>query len=151
MTEINIGVDVDAVSAVMALPLDAVVVKTLRGVITGWSPVARDLYGYPPEEISGCDASVLFPPGWQCEEADLLRRVTAGERVAPYSTNRVRKDGTIITVLLAMSAIVDKAGTVVGVASTSRLASAVARCAAAPHVPQEDREDQVDVSAGTRR
>jgi two-component system, cell cycle sensor histidine kinase and response regulator CckA len=136
----NLGVDSDAFSAVVASSPDAIVIKTPQGLITGWSPAARDLYGYQPEESIGCDASMLFPAGSQCEEADLLRRATARERVTPYRTSRVRKDGTIITVLLAMSAIVDKAGAVVGVASTSRLASGVARPAVEPHLPQEDRE-----------
>ena len=105
----------------MALSLDAIVTKTRQGMITGWSPVAVDLYGYQPEEIIGRDSAVLLPAGWESEEADLLRRAAAGERIAPYSTNRVRKDGTIIAVLLGMSAIVDEAGAIVGVASTSRL------------------------------
>ena len=114
------SINADGVAAVMAASLDAVVTKTCQGVITGWSPVAVDVYGYQPEEIIGRDAVVLFPAGWEGEETDLLRRVAAGERIPPYSTNRVRKDGTIITALLAMTPIVDKAGTVVGVASTSR-------------------------------
>ena len=99
-----------------------------------------DLYGYQPEEIIGRDSAVLLPAGWESEEADLLRRAAAGERIAPYSTNRVRKDGTIITVLLSMSPIVDAAGAIVGVASTSRLLQPGAPAADDPQVPQEDRE-----------
>jgi PAS domain S-box-containing protein len=127
-------------SAVMALSLDAIVTKTRQGMITGWSPGAVDLYGYQPHEIIGRDSSVLLPAGWESEEADLLRRAAVGERVAPYSTNRVRKDGTIVAVLLGMSAIVDATGAVVGVASTSRALTTGTTAATDVHVPQEDRE-----------
>ncbi|WP_158647292.1 ATP-binding protein [Actinoplanes sp. ATCC 53533] len=140
MAAITQGITAEMVAAVMAQSLDAIVTKTRQGMITGWSPVAVDMYGYPPEEIIGRDSSILLPAGWESEEADLLRRAAAGERVAPYSTNRVRKDGTIIAVLLGMSAIVDGAGTVVGVASTSRPLSVGTTPGADVHVPQEDRE-----------
>ena len=134
------GNTAEMMAAVMVQSLDAIVTKTRQGMITGWSPVAVDMYGYQPREIIGRDSSVLLPAGWESEEADLLRRAAAGERVAPYSTNRVRKDGTIIAVLLGMSAIVDEAGTVVGVASTSRPLSAGTTPSTDVHVPPEDRE-----------
>jgi two-component system cell cycle sensor histidine kinase/response regulator CckA len=140
MAEITSGVDAGGVAAAMALSLDAIVTKTRHGVITGWSPVAVDLYGYEPHEIIGRDATVLLPAGWESEEADLLRKAAAGERIAPYSTNRVRKDGTIINVLLAMTPIVDEAVSIVGVASTARLIPAGAVSATDVHVPDEDRE-----------
>jgi PAS domain S-box-containing protein len=140
MAEITGGVDAGSVAAAMALSLDAIVTKTRHGVITGWSPVAVDLYGYEPQEIIGRDATVLLPAGWESEEADLLRKAAAGERIAPHSTNRVRKDGTIVTVLLAMTPTVDEAGGIVGVASTARLIPAGTVSATDAHVPDEDRE-----------
>jgi PAS domain S-box-containing protein len=140
MSEVAREHTAELISAAMALSLDAVVTKTRQGMITGWSPVAVDLYGYRPQEIIGRDSSVLFPAGRESEEADLLRRAAAGERIPPHRTNLVRKDGTIITVLLGMSAIVDRTGAVVGVASTSRLLTPDATPTADPHVPQEDRE-----------
>jgi PAS domain S-box-containing protein len=139
MTEFAPYVDPDALAAVMVFSLDAVVTKTPHGVITGWNAFAAELYGYSADEIIGRDATVLLPPGWESEEADLLRRAGAGERVAPYPTNRVRKDGTIITVLMSMSATADRSGELVGVFSTSRLLTG-ALVAADSQVPQEDRE-----------
>jgi PAS domain S-box-containing protein len=139
MAEITEGIGPDALTTLMTLSLDAIITKTRRGVITGWNRFAGDLYGYQPEEIIGRDATVLLPPGWESEEADLLQRVGAGQRIAPYNTNRVRKDGTIITVLMAMSATVDTAGDLTGVFSTSRLPiGSVA--SADSQVPLEDRE-----------
>jgi PAS domain S-box-containing protein len=119
--------------------MDAIITKTRQGVITGWSPVAVDLYGYQPEEIIGQHAAVLVPAGFESEEADLLRRAAAGERIAPYSTNRVRKDGSVVSMQLGISPIMDESGTIVGVASMSRLLSESAR-PAEPDAPQEDRE-----------
>jgi two-component system cell cycle sensor histidine kinase/response regulator CckA len=128
------------VSSLMAFSMDAIITKTRQGMITGWSPVAVDLYGYQPEEIIGQYAAVLVPAGFESEETDLLRRAAAGERIAPYSTNRVRKDGSVISMQLAMSPIVDETGTIVGVASTSRLLAESGRPPAEPDAPQEDRE-----------
>jgi PAS domain S-box-containing protein len=135
-TNMNSG----AVSALMAFSMDAIVTKTRQGMITGWSPVAVDLYGYQPEEIIGRYAAMLVPAGFESEEADLLRRAAAGERIAPYSTNRVRKDGAVISMQLTMSPIVDETGAIIGVASTSRLLANSHRLSARPDAPQEDRE-----------
>ena len=129
----------DPMAAVMAWSLDAVVTKTRQGMITGWSPVAVELYGYQAEEIIGRDSAVLLPAGWESEEADLLRRAAAGEQIAPHTTNRVRKDGTIITVCLAMAPVRGPSGEVIGVASTSRLQPA-GGVSAAGQVLLEDRE-----------
>ena len=107
MAEISGSSDAETMAAVMALSLDAIVTKTRQGMITGWNPVAVEMYGYRPEEIIGHDSTVLVPAGWEGEEANLVRRAVAGEQVAPHPTNRVRKDGTILSVLLAMAAIRD--------------------------------------------
>jgi PAS domain S-box-containing protein len=127
-------------AAVMAWSLDAVVTKTRQGMITGWNPVAVEMYGYRPEEIIGRGSAVLLPAGWEAQEADLLRRAGAGEQIAPHTTNRVRKDGTILAVLLAMAAIRDGSGAVIGVASTSRLLPAGTAPITDIQVPHEDRE-----------
>jgi PAS domain S-box-containing protein len=134
------GTDAAMLSGAMAWSLDAIVTKTRQGMITGWSRVAEELYGYQSDEIVGRDSAMLLPAGWESEEADLLRRTGAGEWIAPHSTNRVRKDGKIVTVLLSMSPIVDAAGAIVGVASTSRLLPTSGSPAGDTHVPQEDRE-----------
>jgi PAS domain S-box-containing protein len=140
MAEPTSGTNAHTLLGAMAWSLDAIVTKTRQGMIAGWSRVAVDVYGYQPEEIIGRDSAVLLPAGWQSEEADLLRRAGAGEWIAPHSTNRVRKDGTIIRVLLCMSTILDAAGAIVGVASTSRLLKPGGSPSSQPQVPHEDRE-----------
>ena len=137
MTQNPEGIGPDALAAMMNLSLHAVVTQTRQGMITGWNPYAAELYGYQPEEIIGRDATVLLPLGWHSEEADLLRRVGAGERITPYNTNRVRKDGSLITVLMSVSATVNPAGSFNGVLTSSRLATTITGDS---QIPPEDHE-----------
>jgi PAS domain S-box-containing protein len=99
---------------------DAIMGRTRGGVITSWNPGAARLYGYPEDEILGRSGEVLCPPQRQAEEAQLLARIAAGDRVEQYQTERIRKDGTVVTVSLTLSPILDTAGQIVGVASVSR-------------------------------
>jgi PAS domain S-box-containing protein len=99
---------------------DAIMGKTLDGVITSWNPGAERLYGYSAAEIVGRHAEVLFPRDQRASEAELLARIGRGERVQQYQTERLRKDSSTVTVSLTMSPIVDAAGAIVGVASVSR-------------------------------
>jgi hypothetical protein len=99
---------------------DAIVGKSLDGLITSWNPGAQRLYGYPAEEIVGRPAEVLFAPEERAREAEILARIGRGERVDQYQTRRIRKDGTTVTVLLSMSPIADAAGQILGVATVSR-------------------------------
>src|SRR6266550_925246 len=99
---------------------DAIMGKTLDGVITSWNPGAARLYGHREEEILGRSAEVLWPPRRRAEERKLLARIAAGDRVEQYQTERVRSDGTLVTVSLTLSPILDAAGRIVGIAAVSR-------------------------------
>jgi PAS domain S-box-containing protein len=99
---------------------DAIVGKTLDGVITSWNSGAQRLYGYEAAEVIDQHASMLFPPGWQKTEAELMARIADGERIDQYEVQRRRKDGVTVTVALTLSPITDSDGRIVGVASISR-------------------------------
>jgi PAS domain S-box-containing protein len=99
---------------------DAIIGKTLAGTITSWNPGATRLYGYGEAEMLGRSAADLFPPHRREEETRLLDRIAAGGRVEQYQTERLRRDGTPITVSLTLSPILDAAGLIAGVASVSR-------------------------------
>jgi len=99
---------------------DAIIGLTQQGIICSWNPAAARLYGYAPEEIIGREAQVLYPPARRDEEAEVLRRVTDGERVEPYRTDRCRKDGSIIRVSLAVSRTGAAAGATAGAVTVSR-------------------------------
>jgi two-component system, cell cycle sensor histidine kinase and response regulator CckA len=99
---------------------DAIIGKTLEGMITSWNPGAYRLYGYQEAEVLGRNADMLFPPNQRHLERQMLARISAGERVEQYETARVCKDGRVIMVSLTLSPILDGAGQIIGVASISR-------------------------------
>ncbi len=107
-------------AAIVQSSHDAIMGKTLDGRITSWNPGAERLHGYTTAEIIGQPARILFPPEQQNDEAEILQRISAGERVEQYQTQRVRKDGSHVTVSLAVSPIMDEHGHIVGAASVSR-------------------------------
>jgi PAS domain S-box-containing protein len=84
---------------------DAVLSKDLDGIVTTWNPAAARLYGYSPEEAIGRHISFIVPPDHKDEEKVILERVKRGERLETYETERLRKDGTRISVSLTVSPI----------------------------------------------
>jgi PAS domain S-box-containing protein len=116
LDEQNLGL----LAAIVRSSQDAIIGKTLQGVITSWNPAAERLYGYTPSEIIGCNAAVLFPPAQRAREWEILQEVLHGEQVEQYETERIRKDGGAITVSLTVSPILDAVGHTVGVSSISR-------------------------------
>jgi len=86
---------------------EAVMSKDLNGIITSWNEGARRLYGYTPEEAIGKPISMLIPADHGPEEWRILDRIRRGERLEPYETERIRKDGVRIDVLLTVSPIKD--------------------------------------------
>jgi PAS domain S-box-containing protein len=96
---------------------DAIIGKTLDGTITSWNSGAEQLYGYRHEEVIGRHASLLLPPGQQDTETQLL---LGTDRIEQHQVQRVRQDGTEVTVSLTLSPITDAHGQITGLASISR-------------------------------
>jgi PAS domain S-box-containing protein len=96
---------------------DAILSKTLDGVITSWNKAAERIYGYLAEEIIGRSVSVLIPSDRPDEMAEILDRIRTGERVDHYETTRRRKDGATIEIALTVSPVHDAAGRIVGASS----------------------------------
>jgi PAS domain S-box-containing protein len=82
---------------------DAIVGKTLNGVVTSWNRGAELLFGYCPAEMIGRPITVLLPPDRLGEESLILDRIRRGERVASYETVRRCKDGREIDISLTVS------------------------------------------------
>jgi PAS domain S-box-containing protein len=99
---------------------DAIVGKTLDGVITSWNAGAERVYGYTAAEMVGKHASILFPADQHDVEAQLMDRIADGERIEQYQVQRRRKDGAVITVSLTLSPLTGPDGQAVGAASISR-------------------------------
>jgi PAS domain S-box-containing protein len=100
---------------------DAIIGKTLEGVITTWNRGAEHIYGYKAEEIIGKNISVLVPPGRQDEVRQIIAGMLANDaRTDHFETQRVRKDGSTIDVSVTVSPIRASDGTIVGASSVAR-------------------------------
>ena len=99
---------------------DAIIAKSLEGVITFWNPAAERLFGYAAHEIVGRSISVLMPAERHDDMESILGRIRRGERVDHYETVRLSKDGRKIAVSLSVSPVKDAAGRIVGAAKIAR-------------------------------
>jgi PAS domain S-box-containing protein/diguanylate cyclase (GGDEF)-like protein len=99
---------------------DAIIGKTLDGVITSWNTGAEKLLGYRPDEAIGQPLSLIVPRDRVEEEQKILDRLRAGERVTHFETVRKHKDGSLIDVSLTISPILDPQGRVVGASKIAR-------------------------------
>jgi two-component system, cell cycle sensor histidine kinase and response regulator CckA len=99
---------------------DAIVGKSLEGVVLTWNPAAQRIFGYSPEEMVGSSIFKLIPPDLHAEEQEVLQRIARGEPVAHFETTRVRKDGTRFPVELTVSPVRDASGIIVGASSIKR-------------------------------
>ncbi len=99
---------------------DAIVSKTLDGIITSWNAAATRLFGYLPDEIIGRSILTIIPPELHPEEAVILSKLRAGERIDHFETRRLRKDGTLVEVSLTISPMKDSTGRVIGSSKIAR-------------------------------
>ena len=99
---------------------DAIVSKTLDGIINSWNRGAEQLFGYTAEEVIGKPITILIPEGRFDEEPAILARIRSGRAVEHYETVRKRKDGTLMDISLSISPIRDESGTIIGAAKIAR-------------------------------
>jgi PAS domain S-box-containing protein len=99
---------------------DAIISKTLAGVITSWNLGAEKLFDYSAEEAIGKPMGMLFPPDRAREEPEILARIRRGETVDHFDTVRMRKDGKPIDVSVALSPIRDGRGKIIGASTIAR-------------------------------
>jgi PAS domain S-box-containing protein len=99
---------------------DAIVSKTLDGIIVSWNRAAEVLFGYTADEVIGKSIAILIPAELQDEEAQILARVRRGESVDHHETVRQRKDGSRIHVSLSVSPVRDARGVIVGASKIAR-------------------------------
>jgi diguanylate cyclase (GGDEF)-like protein/PAS domain S-box-containing protein len=92
---------------------DAIVSKTMDGIVASWNPAAERIFGYPESEALGMPIAMLFPPDRLAEEADLMQRLARGEQIPRFDTVRVRKDGSLVDVSVTLSPIMDEFGNIV--------------------------------------
>jgi PAS domain S-box-containing protein len=99
---------------------DAIIGKTLDGIVTHWNTGAEDIYGYTAGEMIGRPISVLAPAERQDEIPAILEKIRRGERVEYFESVRVTKDKRILNVSISVSPIHDSEGKVVGASTIAR-------------------------------
>ncbi len=99
---------------------DAIVSKTLEGVITSWNAGAERLFGYTASEAVGQHISLVIPVNRRHEEAVIIERIKKGERIEHFDTVRVRKDKTLLDISLTVSPVRDAEGKIVGASKIAR-------------------------------
>ncbi len=99
---------------------DAIVTTTRDGTITSWNRGAEQLYSYRGEEAMGQPMSIIEPPHLTGQQQDFLGRVFAGESLDHFETERVRKDGSQISVSLTISPVRDANGRIISAAVIAR-------------------------------
>jgi PAS domain S-box-containing protein len=99
---------------------DAIIGKTLAGIVETWNHGAERVYGYCAKEMTGRPMSLLLPPDRPDEESEVLRRLRAGERIEHFETVRMRKDGRRIHVSLTISPILNRYGAIIGASHIAR-------------------------------
>jgi len=99
---------------------DAIISKTLDGIITSWNQGAERIFGYTADEVIGKPVTILIPKDHEDEEPAILARLRAGKRIEHYETIRVRKDGQLLDISLTVSPIKGPNGEIVGASKIAR-------------------------------
>ncbi|HEX8287279.1 MAG TPA: PAS domain S-box protein [Pyrinomonadaceae bacterium] len=99
---------------------DAIISKTLEGIITSWNKGAERIFGYKAEEVIGKPILILIPPDHYNEEPAILERIKNGERIEHYETVRITKGGKLIDISLTISPIKNANGKIIGASKIAR-------------------------------
>jgi PAS domain S-box-containing protein len=107
-------------SAIVDSSEDAIVSKTLDGIITSWNPAAERMFGYTAPEAIGRSIRIIIPADRLGEEDFILSSIRSGKKVDHFETVRRRKDGTLIDVSLRVSPVRSSSGTITGASKIAR-------------------------------
>jgi len=99
---------------------DAATVLTPDGVVVKWNQAAERLYGYSAREMAGQSILLTVPPEGAASLRETLAALSRGERVEPYETVRIRKDGSRLCVSVTISPIGDPDGRATGAIALAR-------------------------------
>ena len=107
-------------SSIVEFSDDAIIGKTLEGVIVSWNRGAQRVYGYSEEEVVGRSISLLVPPDRPDELREILETIKRGDLVDHFETVRIRKDGGLIDISLTVSPLKNSAGDIIGASTIAR-------------------------------
>jgi two-component system NtrC family sensor kinase len=112
--------DLFRLAAIVESSEDAIISKTLDGVVVSWNAGAEKLFGYQAQEVIGQPVTLLVPAERIDEEAQILEKLKQGEQVEHFETLRQRKDGTLIDISLTISPVLDTTGRIIGISKIAR-------------------------------
>lgn len=107
-------------ASIVASSSDAIISKTLDGVITSWNKGAERLFGWTALEAIGQSIHLIIPPEWRDQERDILDRLRRGQRIEHVDVERVRKDGSRLHLSVTISPVFDRHGRIIGASKTAR-------------------------------
>ncbi len=107
-------------AAIVESSQDAIVSKTLDGIVRSWNAGAERLFGYTAEEAIGQPITLIIPPERQAEEKLILERLRRGERIESFECVRVNKSGQRLDISLTVSPLRDAEGQVIGASKIAR-------------------------------
>lgn len=107
-------------AAIVASSEDAIISKTLEGIITSWNRGAERLFGWPAHEAIGQSIHLIVPAELRDQERQILEKLRGGEPVEHLDVERVRKDGTRIHISVTISPVYDRHGHIIGASKTAR-------------------------------
>ena len=107
-------------AAIVASSDDAIISKTLDGLITSWNAGAARIFGYEASEMIGQSITRIIPPELYEEEQQILAQLKRGEHIDHYETVRLAKDGRRLDISVTVSPLRDKWGRIVGASKVSR-------------------------------
>jgi PAS domain S-box-containing protein len=99
---------------------DAIIGKTLEGVITSWNEGAQKLYGYSEQEVLGKSIDIIVPKDRLAELKNIMTGIVKGEKVEHLQTLRKKKDGSLVDVSITSSPIRDGKGKIIGASTIAR-------------------------------
>jgi PAS domain S-box-containing protein len=107
-------------AAIVESSADAIIGKTIAGIVTSWNKGAERIFGYRAEEMIGQPLTRIIPEERLPEEVEILERIGRGETIDHFETVRRTKSGQFIHVSLTISPIRNAAGKVVGASKIAR-------------------------------
>ena len=99
---------------------DAIISKTLDGIVTSWNNAAERIFGYTADEMIGQPIIKILPPDRLNEEPLILERLKKGERIDHFETKRITKDGKLLDISLTISPVKDIKGRIIGASKIAR-------------------------------
>ncbi|MFD1914488.1 sensor histidine kinase [Halodurantibacterium flavum] len=114
------ALELERLAAIVSSSADAIVSKTLEGRVTSWNGSAERILGWTAAEMIGQPIETIIPDDLLAEEKEILRQIRAGERVEPFDTERLTRDGRRVPLSITVSPLRNRAGEIVGASKVAR-------------------------------